>query len=61
MFNTEVKDTYDWLRHKGVQEVDMPKILGGHRQYYHKMRKANGSSEYEMASLTAVSNIFEDF
>jgi len=61
MFDEDTKDTYNWLRHKGLQEVDIPKIIGGHRQYYHKLRKAEGSSEYEMASLTALSNIFEEF
>lgn len=46
--SSSLKETYHWLRHKGICEVDIPKILGGKRQYYHKLRKQDGSSEFEL-------------
>jgi hypothetical protein len=47
-FSADVVDRYNWLRHKGIYESDMPKFFGGKRQYFHKLRKQNGSSEYEL-------------
>lgn len=59
-FDRQTVDTYNWLRFRGMREVDIPKVLGGHRQYYHSLRKQNGSSEYEMVSIGAESHSFFD-
>lgn len=60
-FSADIVETYNWLRHKGVMESDVPKILGGKRQYFHTLRKQNGSSEYELATHADTHSFFKGF
>jgi len=56
----ERTETYYWLRNAGMREIDIPKVIGGNRQQYYKIRKAMGSTDLEGACISAGS-FFSDY
>ena len=55
----EIINVYYNLRKNGMSEVDIEKVTGVPRQYFHKYRKQNGSTDMELA-LASQESVFSE-